>query len=185
MTVQASITIGHRTFQMPLDQLMRMLCGGEAVGPEALFRTAQLQRLAAITMRRAYPDRRLEFQLGRGPYWLGIGVESWRCRSLPEAIVTAMRWLHAHRPDAIAELSRRRKYTRAYVGTDPVAIYGGRCDLARNAREFAPGWYVDTNLSLENTKRFLADAFRTASLVRGRDWVFSRLDARDSGVTPS
>ena len=88
----------------------------------------------------------------------------------------AMRWLLDQHPEAIRQLSNRRKYSRAYIATDPGVLYGNRSDLTRFARQFAPDWHVDTNLSYDNTKRFLADAFAQAGLLRGRDWYFSRLD---------
>jgi hypothetical protein len=127
-------------------------------------------------MRGVHPARYREFKLRGGQYWIGVGTDHWQCRTLADVLVVAMRWLHDHDHEALLRLSKRRKHSRAYIASDPVALYGGRSDLAGFARLFASGWYVDTNLSAENTLRFLTDALAPAQPEQKRDWFFSRLD---------
>jgi len=171
----ASITIAGRSLEIPLYHLQQILLGSASAPCEALFRREQLVRRTMIALRRAHPDRHREFPIKSGSKWLGIAGEHWQCRTLADVLVTAMRWLHDHRGDAMLRLARRRKYSRAYIATDPIALYGGRKDLAARARQYTLGWYVDTNLSASNTQRFLADAFAEAGLIRGRDWYFGFL----------
>ncbi len=172
----ASITIAGRSLEIPLYHLHQILSGSPSAPCEALFRREQLVRRTTIALRRAHPDRYREFRLkGGSKWWLGITGEHWQCRTLAEVLITAMRWLHDHRGDAMLRLASRHKYSRAYIATDPINLYGGRKDLAVHAKLFAPGWYVDTNLSSDNTQRFLADAFAEAGLAQERDWFFGFL----------
>jgi hypothetical protein len=171
----ASITIAGRSLELPLYHLHQLLSDLASSPCEAKFRREQILRRTTTALGKAHPDRCREFRLKGGSIWLGIAGDHWRCRTLAEVLITAMRWLHEYRDDALLPLASRRKYSRAYIATNPVALYGGRKDLAVHARQFAPGWYVDTNLSASNTKRFLADAFAEAGLDPGRDWYFGFL----------
>lgn len=171
----ASIRIANREFEIPLDQLVGMLSCAHPLQCEALFRREILRRNAIIAMRRARPERRSEFSLVSGRYFICIGNEHWRCPTLAAVLQRAMRWIHDHNFEALTRLSMKRKYTRAYVATDPAALYGESQGLVRHAREFAHGWYVDTNLSYENTRRFLAESFREVGLRYRQDWLFSQL----------
>ena len=171
----ASITIAGRSLEIPLDHLHQILVGSASAPCEALFRREQLVRRTSTALRKAHPDRYREFWHKGGSKWLGIAGEHWQCRTLAGVLVTAMRWLHDHQGDAMLRLAQRRKHSRAYIATNPLALYGGRKDLAVYAKQFAPGSYVDTNLSAVNTQRFLADAFVEAGLIKGREWYFGFL----------
>jgi hypothetical protein len=172
----ASITIAGRTLALPLEQLHQILCEADRANSEALFTQAKLRRRTIAALRVSNPARYRELRFGGGSYWLGIGHQSWQGRTLPDILVAAARWLHDGHPEAFQRLSQRRKHTRAYIAQDPASLYGGRPHLASHAKLFAPGWYIDTNLSADNTQRFLGDLFAEAGLVHRRDWYFGRLD---------
>lgn len=171
----ASVSVGGHSFQISLGQLHQILNDPKAADCKTRFKRAQLLRQVGLVLRRSDPARYRALSLGGGPYWLGIGGEFWECRTLAGILVTAMGWLHEHDQKALLCLSQRRKHSRAYIATDPVALYGGRRALAKYAKPFAAGWYVDTNLSFANSQRFLLDAFKLAKLTRGQDWYFDRL----------
>jgi hypothetical protein len=172
----ASITIAGRTLALPLDQLHQILCEADRANSEALFTQAKMRRRTIIALRLTNPARYRELRLGGGSYWLGIGQQCWQGRTLPDILVAAARWLHDEHPEAFQRLSQRRKHTRAYIAQDPASLYGARPHLASFAKLFAPGWYIDTNLSADNTQRFLGDLFAEAGLAHRRDWYFGRLD---------
>ena len=87
-----------------------------------------------------------------------------------------MRLLYDRFPNALDRLAQTRKVARCCVARSPAGLYDlRRPDLARFARQFAPGWYVDTNLSYDNTRRLLLLAFKEAGLVFGQDWYVGRL----------
>jgi hypothetical protein len=173
----ASITVAGRSLELPLESLHQIVGGAEPSTTEALFLRAEIRRRTALALRKADPTRYRDIRLGGGSYWLGIGQQHWQRRTLAEILVQAARWLHDDRPDALLRLSQKRKHSRAYIAQDPAALYAGRADLASFAKPFAPGWYVDTNLSAENTHRFLDDVFSEAGLAHRRDWYFARLSA--------
>jgi hypothetical protein len=172
----ALITFAGRSLELPLESLHQIVGGAEPATSEALFLRAEIRRRTALALRKADPKRYRDLRLGGGSYWLGIGQQHWQRRTLAEILVTAARWLHDERPSALLRLSQKRKHSRAYIAQDPAALYAGRADLASFAKPFAQGWYVDTNLSAENTHRFLGDLFVEAGLMHRRDWYFGRLD---------
>jgi hypothetical protein len=173
---KASITIAGRTLALPLEQLHHILCEADLANSEALFMQAKLRRRTIVALRVSHPARYRDLRLGGGSYWLGIGEQSWQGRTLPDILVAAARWLHDEHPQAFQRLSQRRKHTRAYIAQEPASLYKKRPHLARYAKLFATGWYIDTNLSADNTQRFLSDLFAEAGLMHRRDWYFGRLD---------
>lgn len=171
----ASITVAGRSFELPLESLLQIVGGAEPATSEALFLRSKIRRRTALALRKADPKRYRDIRLGGGSYWLGIGQQHWQRHTLAEILVKAAGWLHDERPDALLRLSQKRKHSRAYIAQDPADLYAGRPDLAIFAKPFAPGWYVDTNLSAENTHRFLDAVLSEAGLAHRREWYFARL----------
>jgi hypothetical protein len=68
---------------------------------------------------------------------------------------------------AVASAIRRRSLT--YIARSPEALHPGRADLARRAREFHPGWFVDSVIANRDKQRIVIGACSALGLVFGRD----------------
>lgn len=72
-----------------------------------------------------------------------------------------------HRMDGMASAVRSRTLT--YIARSPEALHPGRADLARRAREFYPGWFVDSVIANRDKHRIVMRACSALGLVFGRD----------------
>lgn len=72
-----------------------------------------------------------------------------------------------HRMDAMALAVRSRTLT--YIARSPEALHPWRADLARRAREFSPGWFVDSVIANRDKHRIVMRACSSLGLVLGRD----------------
>lgn len=72
-----------------------------------------------------------------------------------------------HRMDAVASAVRSRALS--YVARSPEALHPGRPDLARRARAFAPGWFVDAVIANRDKQRIVMRACSAVGVVFGRD----------------
>lgn len=59
--------------------------------------------------------------------------------------------------------------TLTYIARSPEALHPGRADLARRAREFYPGWFVDSVIANRDKHRIVMGACSALGLVFGRD----------------
>lgn len=160
------ISIGGRTVRVPLENFLHIVGGSEVRDCKSAFMKARLAATATRGARGFHADR----------YWLGIGSQHSRYDSLAEVLVAAMGWIHRNDSAAHGDIAGRRKTTRAYIAQRPSDIYDAAFQhLSVFGRAYAPGWYLDTNLSHRGASRFLDDVFSCTSLARGRDWYFGRL----------
>ena len=72
-----------------------------------------------------------------------------------------------HGVDAMASAVRSRSLS--YIARSPEALHPGRADLARRAREFYPGWFVDSVIANRDKHRIAMRACSALGLVFGRD----------------
>ncbi len=72
-----------------------------------------------------------------------------------------------HSMDAMASAVGSRTLT--YIARSPEALHPGRADLARRAREFSPGWFVDSVIANRDKHRIVMRACSALGLVFGRD----------------
>lgn len=71
------------------------------------------------------------------------------------------------------QLSRLAPATsRNHVAQSPSEVYPQRPDLGKNAREFAPGWYVGKNIKNDENRRILSLACDIFGLQFGKDIIF-------------
>lgn len=72
-----------------------------------------------------------------------------------------------HRMDAVAFAVGSRTLT--YIARSPEALHPGRADLARRAREFSPGWFVDSVIANRDKRRIVIRACSELGLAFGHD----------------
>lgn len=158
------ISIGNRTYRVPLNSFLHILNGSESGDCEAAYMKHRLEKAGY-----ARPSQGKQ-------YWFGVGKDRKSYGSLSDVLVAAMIWIHDNAPDAHRRLADRRKTSRGYIAEEPSEIYASnRGDLGVHARRYVNGWYVDTNLSYAGVCRFLDDCFAATHLEKGRDWFFRRL----------
>ena len=59
-----------------------------------------------------------------------------------------MSWIYHNDIAAHDRIASVRKHTRAYIARMPSDLYDASCQhLAVYAKPYAPGWFLDTNLS--------------------------------------
>ena len=80
----------------------------------------------------------------------------------------------------LPRFSQERARKRQYVAQNPLDLYPGRPDLARDAKEeLQPGWWAGTNYSASEIEAILSKACRTAGLKWGKDLIISRPSATE------
>lgn len=165
-TELVKISIGESVMRLPMESFRHIVENSDPRDRKAAYLKQRLgASLAAGTRTKSL--RR---------YWFGIGSDDGRYDTLADVLVAAMSWIHRNDPAAHDRIAARRKFTRAYIARQPEELYAGTLQhLAMHARQYEPGWYLDTNLSYRGASAFLEDVFSYTSLVRRSDWYFGRL----------
>ena len=89
------------------------------------------------------------------------------------AFVDILKVLANLEPTFAEQLSRQAPAnTRNHVARSPSEVYPKRPDLGKNAREFAPGWYVGINIADREKCRILRLACNIFGLRFGHDIIF-------------
>lgn len=117
----------------------------------------------------AHPEARLT---SGGPSRLAYQLlgETDAATDANEAMVKIIANLAQYDDDFLPKLATRvRGRTRNHVARSRLEVYPRRPDLAKSAREVAPGWFIGCNVANREKVKILRAACDVAGIVFGRD----------------
>jgi negative regulator of replication initiation len=106
----------------------------------------------------------------RGQWTVEILGERRPAANLQDAYRRLLLHFHARRPDFLQKFSLEKGRSRRFVARKPSDLYLKSPHLASDhAKELTPGWYFDTNLSMEQVASRARVAARLCGLHYGTD----------------
>ncbi len=109
----------------------------------------------------------------QGKFHYQVFCEKRSAKNAVDAFVDILKVFAVFEPTFAEQLSLLAPLTsRNHVARSPSEVYPKRPDLGKNAREFAPGWYVGINIKNDEKRRILSLACGVFGLQFGKDIIF-------------
>lgn len=128
---------------------------------------------APAIQRPAAPNSIPAMQRATGKVSYNVLGEERRAKTCIEAFIDILSTLSNLDPSLPGRLAEKARATsRNHIARSQSEVYPRRPDLVRYSREFAPGWYVGTNIANREKIRILQLACEILRLKFGKDIVF-------------
>jgi hypothetical protein len=110
--------------------------------------------------------------LGRdtGKCWFRMNGQRTECRSRIELLTSALQAIELMRPGTSEKLSHIKKRTKRIIARNPTELFESQHLVRDYAKQLGNGWWIGTNNSSAETRRWLIHAVECAGLRWGSDF---------------